>query len=274
MTMRERQLLALYSLKYDPFRPAVPPENLWHPPRAEAFFARVEALSEQGGFALITGDPGLGKSKALQLLSRRLDQFNDVTVGIMERPQSSLADFYRELGELFGVPLSVANRYGGFQALRQRWREHIKATLIRPVLLIDEAQEVMSLCLNELRLLSSARFDSECLLTTVLCGDGRLTDRFRSPELLPLGSRIATRYYLELHTPQELMAFLDHALDKAGAPHLMNKALKQTLCEHAAGNLRMLCNMAHNLLMAACDAELSKLDEKLFLDVFAHRSHA
>jgi len=160
MTMRDRQLLSLFSLKYDPFRPTVPPENLWQTTASEAFFGRVEALSAHGGFALITGEPGLGKSKLLQLLSRRLDQFDDITVGIMERPQSKLGDFYRELGELFGVPLSVANRYGGFQALRERWRDHIKTTLLRPVLLIDEAQEVPTGCLNELRLLSSARFDS------------------------------------------------------------------------------------------------------------------
>lgn len=269
--MRDRQLLSLFSLKYDPFRPMIPPENLWHPPEVDGFFTRIEALIGHGGFALVTGDPGLGKSKVLQLLARRLDQFDDITVGVMERPQSKLSDFYRELGDLFGVPLSVANRYGGFQALRDRWRDHIKTTLLRPVLLIDEAQAVHTSCLNELRLLSSARFDSECLLSTVLCGDERLTDRFRTRELLPLGSRIATRLSLDAYTPGELMRFLEHAIDAAGNANLMNKTLKETLCEHAVGNPRMLCNMAHNLLMVACEREVTKLDEKLFFDVFAQR---
>jgi hypothetical protein len=58
----------------------------------------------------------------------------------MERPQSGLGDFYREMGMLFGVNLTPANPYGGFKALREKWRTHIKATLFRPVLLIDEAQ--------------------------------------------------------------------------------------------------------------------------------------
>lgn len=272
--MRDRQLLSLFSLKYDPFRPSVPPENLWHPPGSDVFFNRVEALSAHGGFALIQAESGLGKSKLLQLLSRRLDQFDDVTVGIMERPQSKLGDFYRELGELFGVPLSVANRYGGFQALRDRWRDHIKTTLLRPVLLIDEAQEVPTTCLNELRLLKSARFDSENLLTTILCGDDRLSDRFRSRKLVPLGSRIATRLHIEPYPCEVLMDFLDHALDSAGAPNLMTQGLKQTLCEHAGGNLRLLCNLGHNLLMAGCDREVTKLDEELFLEVFSQRPRA
>lgn len=71
-----------------------------------------------GGFALISGDPGLGKSKTLQLLAKRLNTLADVVVGVMERPQSNLGDFYRELGDRFGVNLSPANRFGGFKALK------------------------------------------------------------------------------------------------------------------------------------------------------------
>jgi hypothetical protein len=62
----------------------------------------------------------------------------------MERPQSSLGDFYREMGDIFEVNLSLANRYGGFKALRERWLKHTQTTLFRPVLLIDEAQEMLT----------------------------------------------------------------------------------------------------------------------------------
>ncbi len=150
-----------------------------------------------GGFALICGDPGLGKSKTLQLLAQRLSSLADVVVGVMERPQSNLGDFYRELGDRFGVNLSPANRFGGFKALRERWRDHIKTTLFRPVLIIDEVQEMFTNCLNELRLLASADFDSQCLLTAVMCGDMRLPERFRSNALLSLGSRIRVRLLME-----------------------------------------------------------------------------
>jgi type II secretory pathway predicted ATPase ExeA len=61
------------------------------------------------------------------------------------------------------------------------------------VLLIDEAQLVSADCLTELRILQSDHFDSQSLLFTILCGDGRLPERFRSAELLPLGSRIGPR---------------------------------------------------------------------------------
>src|SRR5690606_8489760 len=127
-----------------------------------------------------SGAVGAGKSKALQALAVRLGRMPDLTVGVMERPQSAVGDLYRELGRLFGVDLSPANRYGGFRALRERWEAHVQQHLLHPVLLVDEAQEMPATCLNELRLLGSVQFDSRCLLTTVLCGDERLPERFRA----------------------------------------------------------------------------------------------
>lgn len=267
--MADPKLLGQYGLKYNPFLPSIPAEDLWRLPGIDAFFFRIESLVLDGGFALITGEPGLGKSKALQLLASRLGLLGEVTVGVMERPQSTLGDFYRELGELFNVNLTPTNRYGGFKALRERWRTHIKSTLCRPVLLIDEAQEVDNACLSEIRLLGSAHFDSECLLTTVLCGDSRLPDRFRTRELLPLGSRTQTRLALEPLAREDMRAFLEHLLDRAGAPHLMTDGLKSTLVEHAGGYPRILAAMGADLLVAGAAKQRAVLDEQLFLELFA-----
>ena len=58
----------------------------------------------------------------------------------------------------------------------------------RPVILIDEAQEMTPAVLGERRLLASANFDSQSLLCVVLSGDARLLDKLRREELVPLGS--------------------------------------------------------------------------------------
>ena len=60
-----------------------------------------------------------------------------------------------------------------------------------------------------------------------------------------------------------------HRLQAAGNPKLLPPALIQTLCEHAAGNLRLLMNLGHDLLSAAVQQEREVLDEKLFFEVFA-----
>jgi type II secretory pathway predicted ATPase ExeA len=269
--MNDKKLLALYGLKWNPFLANIPVESLWPAPGIDTFFFRIENLVMDGGFALICGEAGLGKSKNLQQLAHRLNCLSDVVVGVMERPQSSLNDFYRELGALFEVNLSPSNRYGGFKALRQRWRSHIKSTLFRPVLLIDEAQEMMAACLNEIRLLGSAHFDSLCLLTTVLCGDMRLPERFRNTDLVSLGSRMQVRKVLEPYGRDDLLNYLEHALLQAGASHLMTQTLMETLVDHAAGNLRLLNNMAAELLTVGAEKQVKQLDEKLFLEVFSRQ---
>ena len=85
-------------------------------PKLENFCWRIEyAQIREGGFAMIHGDPGTGtgtgKNIALRLLAERLSKLVDVTVGAVNHPQSSLADFYRELGDIFSVALRPNNRW-------------------------------------------------------------------------------------------------------------------------------------------------------------------
>ena len=263
------KLLSLYGLKFHPFRPDIPTDALFATPAVDSYLRRVELGIADGGFALLTGDPGTGKSIALRLLAERLRQLPDVVIGTLEHPQSRIMDFYRELGDLFNVPLAAHNRWSGFKALRTRWADHIAQTRCRPVLIIDEAQETLTSVLNELRILASKELDSKQLLCVVFAGDARLPDRLRSPELLPLGSRIRRRLVFDYASRDELLSCLDHLLAAAGNPSLMTSELRVTLADHAAGNYRVLMNLGDELLAVAADRELARLDEKLFLEVFS-----
>jgi general secretion pathway protein A len=262
-----KKLLALYGLKWNPFAPDVPTEALHVTPRIDSFCWRVEQLAREGGFALVTGSPGTGKSITLRILSERLAGQRDVKVGVLSRPQAGIVDFYREMGDLFGVALRPNNRWGGAKLLRDRWQTHIDTSLLRPILIVDEAQEMLPAVLAELRLLSSVRLDSHILLTVVLAGDGRLLERLKSEELLPLGSRMRVRLALERASPEELQLCLEHALEKAGAVKLMTPELIATVCDHAQGNPRALMNIAGELLAVAAQREARQIDEKLFLEI-------
>jgi type II secretory pathway predicted ATPase ExeA len=260
------KMLALYGLKWNPFAPNVPTEALHVTPRLESFCWRVQQLAGEGGFAMLTGAPGCGKSAAMRVLSASLATQRDVTVGVISRPQANIADFYREMGELFGVELRPHNRYSGTKILRQRWLSHIHTTLCRPVLLVDEAQEMQSAVLAELRLLASAELDSQILLTIVLAGDGRLTERLRGDEFLPLASRMRVRMAIDRAPPQDLQDCLRHAMQQAGAASLMTPEVIAAICDHAQGNLRALMIMAGELLETAAQREARQIDETLFFE--------
>jgi general secretion pathway protein A len=266
--MNTKKLLSLWGLKWNPFSPELPSEALLVTARIENFAWRVEQLVQEGGFALITGESGTGKSVALRIVAQRLAALRDVLVAALERPQSKTADFYRELGDLFAVKLSPSNRWGGFRALRERWKGHLAATRIKPVLLIDEAQAMTAEVLSELRILSSADFDSTALLTVVLAGDGRLLELLRHEDLIPLGTRIRTRLLTEVASREELSQLLTHALAKAGNASLMTAELRDTLVDHCAGNYRVLMTMSAELLAYGLAHEVQQLDEKFYLEVF------
>jgi general secretion pathway protein A len=266
--MNTKKLLSLWGLKWNPFSPELPQEALRVSPQIENFAWRVEQLVQEGGFALITGESGTGKSVALRIVAGRLAILRDVLVGALERPQSRTADFYRELGDLFAVQLSPNNRWGGFRALRERWKTHLATTRIKPVLLVDEAQQMTPEVLSELRILSSADFDSTALLTVILAGDGRLLELLRHEDLIPLGTRIRTRLLLEAASREELSQLLAHALTKAGNSSLMTPELRDTLVDHSAGNYRLLMTTSAELLAYGMAHEVPQLDEKFFLEVF------
>ena len=167
---------------------------------------------------MIHGDPGTGKSVALRLLAERLARLPDVTVGAINHPQSNLADFYRELGDIFAVPLRPHNRWGGFKALARalagapgdhapaRRAAHRRGAGDEPGGAVRAAPAGQ----RPLRLAAAA-----------VRGAGRRCAPHRQAareELIPLGSRIRTRLATEHASREELSPGLNHLLAAPATP--------------------------------------------------------
>ena len=85
--------MALYGLKWNPFSPDLPVEALFITPRLEDFCWRIEhALVREGGFALVHGEPGTGKSVALRVLADRLARRDDLAVGVISQTDGVQTD--------------------------------------------------------------------------------------------------------------------------------------------------------------------------------------
>lgn len=272
--MSTKKMLALYGLKWNPFSQNIPLEAIHVTPAINSFCYRVETLVTEGGFALLTGDSGTGKSVALRMLDSRLSEIREISSGVIIRPQSNVIDFYREISTMFSIDLRSGNKWGSYKALREKWLSQIKATLFRPVLIIDEAQEMEIKVLSELRFLTSSRFDSYNLMSVVLCGDNRLLDKLKHPDLIPLGTRMKARHMMEPASKDDLKKLLLEIIRTAGNQSLLTQGLINTLAEHSLGNYRVMMTMAGTLLHAAMEKELKQLDEKLYLDIYHQRPHA
>lgn len=147
----------------------------------------------------------------------------------------------------------------------------IDKSRIRPVLIIDEAQEMKSSVFAELRLLSSMNLDARALLTVIIAGDERLSARLNTTDMLPIQSRIRTHLQLGHAEPEHLYAVLDKSIEHAGRPDLITDDVKHALSTHAHGNLRAMMTMADHLLSHTIEHELSGIDEQVFFDVFGQQ---
>ncbi len=263
--MNRKEMLSFFGLKWNPFSRDLVADALIMTPMLEHFLWQIECLTEDGGIAMLTGESGTGKSSAMQMLYRRLSESGDATIACINRPQSNMTDFYREIGDGFGVSVGASNRWGGFDALRKKWLAIVESKLVRPILLIDEAQEMNDKVFSELRILSADQFDSRCLLTIVLAGDSRLPKRLQTPDLQPLRSRIRTQVTLEAQTVDDAASTLKCLLEEAGNANLFTDQLSYTIAEHALGNFRAIVTIANKLLMEAAKQRMQVIDEQLYL---------
>jgi type II secretory pathway predicted ATPase ExeA len=245
------EMKSAFNLKWNPFDSDFPTQGIHICPKTELFLDFMGNYVYKGGFAMITGQPGTGKSTVCRLLLSRIKDLNDVSVVALSRPQSTLGDFYRELGNKFSFETSVSNRYGSFKKLRETWLKTAQERMIKPVIIIDEAQALKKVIIEELLTLSSHSFDSKRLVTIVLSGDERLKISLDSQDFLPLKSRLAYTLHLAPKDQYAIHELLKDLTSKAGNPDLIDSEVYQTLANTCLGNARTLMHTLNQLLLTA-----------------------
>lgn len=205
-----------FGLKDTPFSIAPNPEYLYMSDRhREALAHLLYGIRGDGGFLLLTGEVGTGKTTVCRCLLQQVPE--DVDTAFILNPKLTademLATICDELQITYPDNASIKVLV---DRLNQFLLDSYQADR-RTVVIIDEAQNLSVDVLEQLRLLTNLETNERKLLQIVLLGQPELLTILAKPELRQLSQRVTARFHLDALEPNEVVEYIQHRLEIAGA---------------------------------------------------------
>ncbi|MCL1123148.1 ExeA family protein [Shewanella surugensis] len=254
---------AFYGLNDNPFSIAPNPHYLFLSGRhREALAHLTYGLGETGGFVLLTGEVGTGKTTVSRRLLNQLPDNTD-TAFILNpslTEQELLATVCDELGIIYTDNPSIKQ----LTDLISRFLLDNHQASRNTVLIIDEAQHLRPEVLEQLRLLTNLETDTKKLLQVILIGQPELQQLLKRQELRQLAQRITARYHLLPLTYDDVGFYILHRLQVAGRQQLLfNRGAIKALHQYSGGIPRLINLIAERALMAGFANSCSMIDAKM-----------
>ncbi len=265
---------AFYQLSTDPFRSG-PEEKFFFEHRS---YARAKAylhyaLLRRDGIIMLTGAAGTGKTTLCNDLVASLNS-HEVAVYFLVGAEMSADDFLRAVGYALDVDVMGVDKATLLQRLRILLSQKIEGGE-QPLLIVDEAQELNTSALSEVRVLDNLRGHGQSLLRVLLVGNEQLRQRLLSPDLLQLHQRLVAACNLDPLDSGETQSYVQHRLRSAnwqGNPQLHEDTLR-AIHELASGiprRINLLCNRL--LLHGSLEQKplLEQQDVRLVVEALHH----
>jgi type II secretory pathway predicted ATPase ExeA len=252
-----------YGLKQRPFLTVPNPQFLyWSENHTLAFTMLRYGIMTRAPLTVITGEIGSGKTTLLRALINDIP--SDLVVGLISNMTADRGDLLQWALMALGQPLE-----GGESHVRlfQRFEEIVieaYASGKRVVLIVDEAQNLGVQTLEELRMLSNINSDADELLQIVLVGQPQLRELLSRPELAQFTQRICADFHLEPLSAEDVVHYIDHRLDTAGATWRIFPRRTSELIHEATRGVPRLVNVLCDLcLVYGFSAEAKVIEESL-----------
>ena len=208
---------SFFGLSEKPFAITPDPRFLYLSERhAEALAHLLYGINEAGGFIQLTGEVGTGKTTVVRTLLSRMPQHADVAVIL--NPRITPAEFLLTICEELGLAIAPGDRDSVKQMVdalnRRLLAAHAEGR--RVIVIVDEAQNLSTDVLEQVRLLTNLETPSQKLLQIILIGQPELRDLLDRNELRQLAQRITGRYHLSPLSKRETKGYVRHRLRVAG----------------------------------------------------------
>ena len=210
-----------FGLNQKPFSIAPDPRYLFMSERhREALAHLLYGVQGGGGFVLLTGEIGAGKTTVCRCFLEQIPA--DTNVAYVFNPKLTVVELLTTICHEFGVRAPLAGAAGAAPTVKDHV-DALNAFLLKAhaagrsnVLIIDEAQNLSTDVLEQLRLLTNLETNERKLLQIVLIGQPELRTMLERPELEQLAQRVIARFHLEALSEKETAHYVAHRLAVAG----------------------------------------------------------
>lgn len=223
-------------------------------------------IRERVGFILLTGEVGSGKTTIIRDMLKK--HHEKVVISKVFNTRVNSEQLIALINDDFGIPVVGKDKTAMLRDLNDFLVEQYAVGNF-PVLIIDEAQNLTSRLLEEIRMLSNLESDSSKLLQIILVGQPELRRTMGSPSLRQLRQRISINCHLQPLTRQEMEHYIRHRLQIAGNRDAVtfSEAALDLIYANSKGVPRLVNIICDFLLISAFAEESRQIDVEMVRDV-------
>lgn len=256
--------LEFFGISDKPFQITPDTRFLYLTPRHRDGLAHLlYGADEAGGFILLTGEVGTGKTMLCRSVLEQMPEH--VNVALILNPRQSSKELIASMCDELNIPYrrsSTSLKYLVDRLNLYLLKQHAQGK--RTVLVIDEAQNLRAEVLEQIRLLTNLEVATQKLLQIILIGQPELQAILARPELRQLTQRITARFHLTPLSKDETASYIRHRLQIVGfRGELFSSGAVGMVHQLSGGVPRLVNNICERSMMGAYGENVHRIDKKL-----------